>query len=90
MLFLFDCEQTCNSASDGECRHSSDAETRNSVTHLEVVLRPNLHVYVQRGSGVLSDIFVTWDRATLEFESSNQFAEGIIMLAWHKQQIVIY
>ena len=42
------------------------------------------------GSGVLSVIFVTLDRATLEFESSNQIAEGIIMLTWHKQQIVLY
>jgi len=41
-------------------------------------------------SGVLSDIFVTWDGATLKFESSNQVAEGTIMLAWHKQEIVIY
>ena len=32
-------------------------------------------------------IFVTWDGATLEFESFNRIAEGIIMLAWHKQQI---
>ena len=38
----------------------------------------------------MSDIFATWDGAALEFESSNQIAEGIIVLAWHKQQIVIY
>ena len=38
---------------------------------------------------VVSDIFVTWDRATLEFENSNHIAEGILTLAWHKQQIVI-
>ena len=37
----------------------------------------------------MSDIFVTWDGATLEFENSNLIAEGIITLAWHKQQIVI-
>ena len=37
----------------------------------------------------MSDIFVTWDRATLEFENSNLIADGIITLAWHKQQIVI-
>ena len=36
----------------------------------------------------MSDIFVTWDGATLEFENSNFIAEGIITLAWHKQQIV--
>ena len=30
------------------------------------------------------------DGATLEFESSTQIADSIIMLAWHKQQIVIY
>ena len=34
---------------------------------------------------VVSDIFVTWDGATLEFENSNHIAEGIITLAWHKQ-----
>ena len=39
---------------------------------------------------MLSDIFVALDGATLEFESSNQITEGIIMLAWHKQQIVVY
>ena len=38
----------------------------------------------------MSDIFVTWDRATLQFESSSHIAEGIITLAWHKQQIVTY
>ena len=38
---------------------------------------------------VVSDIFVTWDGATLEFENSNHITEGIITLAWHKQQIVI-
>ena len=37
----------------------------------------------------MSDIFVTWDGATLEFENSNLIAEGIITLARHKQQIVI-
>ena len=29
-------------------------------------------------SGVLSDIFVTWDGATIKFESSNQIAGAII------------
>ena len=43
----------------------------------------------KKGSNVVSDIFVTWDGATLEFENSNLIAEGIITLAWHKQQIVI-
>ena len=38
---------------------------------------------------VVSDIFVTWDGATLEFEKSNHIAEGIITLTGHKQQIVI-
>ena len=38
-------------------------------------------------SCVLGDIFVTWGGATLKFESSDQIAEGIIMLAWHKQEI---
>ena len=37
----------------------------------------NLHVCVWRGSGVLSDIFVTGNEATLKFESSDQIAEGI-------------
>ena len=41
---------------------------RNSATHLGVVSSPNLHKCVKRGSGVLSDIFVTWDGATLDFE----------------------
>ena len=40
-------------------------------------------------SNVVSDVFITWDGATHEFESSNHIAEGIITLAWHKQQIVI-
>ena len=37
-----------------------------------------------RGSGVLSDIFVTLDGATLKFETSNQITdlEGIITLTW--------
>ena len=47
------------------------------------VLKPS-HI-----SNVVSDIFVTWDGVTLEFENSNHIAEGIITLAWHKQQIVI-
>jgi len=33
------------------------------------------YVYKELGSGVLSDIFVTWDKATLKFESSNLIAE---------------
>ena len=37
---------------------------------------------------VVSYIFVTWDGATLEFENSKG-PEGIITLAWHKQQIVL-
>ena len=37
----------------------------------------------------MSDVFVTWDGTTLEFENFNLIAEGIITLAWHKQQIVI-
>ena len=44
----------------------------------------------KRGSGVLSDIFVTLDGAILNFESSDQILEGIIMLTWHKQQVVVY
>ena len=33
------------------------------------------YVYKELGSGVLSDIFVTWDGATLKFEGSNLIAE---------------
>ena len=62
-----------------------DQEQHN--THLGLVVCPKLHVCV---SNVVSDIFVTWDGATLEFESSSHIAEGIITLAWHKQQIVMY
>ena len=41
-----------------------------------VSLQPSCtYVYIKRGSGVLSDIFVTWDGATLKFESSNLIAE---------------
>ena len=56
-----------------------------SLTHLGVVSCPNLNLpaCIERESGVVSDIFVTWDGATPEFESSNQIAEGIIMLVWH-------
>ena len=43
-------------------------------------------MYKELESGVLSDIFVTWDGATLKFEGSNLIAEKI-MLAWHKQEI---
>ena len=70
-------------------RQSSDAETGNSMTHiyLGLVVCPKLHVCV---SNVVSDISVTWDGVTLEFESSSHIAEGIITLAWHKQQIVMY
>ena len=34
-----------------------------------------MYLCVQRGLGVLSDTFVTWDGATLTFESSNLIAE---------------
>ena len=36
----------------------------------------------------MSDIFVTWDGATLQFESSNQIADDIITLSWHKQATI--
>ena len=39
---------------------------------------------IKKRSNVVSDVFVTWDGATLEFENSNLIAEGIITLAWHK------
>ena len=54
-----------------------------------LVSKPS-RIYVYKGVCVLCDIFVTWDGATLEFESFNRIAEGIIMLAWYKQQVVIY
>ena len=58
------------------------------MTNLGVVSCPILHMHMCiRGSGVLCDIFGTWDRATLEFESSTQIADSITMLAWHKQHI---
>ena len=46
------------------------------------------YVYKELGSGVLGDTFVTLDRATLKFESSNLIAEKAnITLAWRKQEV---
>ena len=58
-------------------------QTRNSVTLLGVVSCPNLHIrlHIKGVSGVLSDIFDTWDGATLDFENSSRIAEGLVMLA---------
>ena len=36
--------------------------------------------------GLMSDIFVTWDGATLEFENSNLITESIIILGVHDMQ----
>ena len=85
MFFQFDCKQTCKNASDGDCGHSSDADTRSGIPYLGVVSCPNVYVRVSKGSHVLSDNLVTWDGANLKFESCNQIAEGITVLEWHKQ-----